>query len=105
MDGEAFVLDVPGRAIVNTTVASVCAHRGWWLFAVNARTNHVHVVLACSCAPDAAMSTLKAWCTRRLREGRHAGPDARVWSLHGSTRYLWTEADVEGAVRYVVEGQ
>ncbi len=31
--------------------------------------------------------------------------DERVWSRHGSTRYLWKDADVEGACVYVVHGQ
>jgi REP element-mobilizing transposase RayT len=105
MESEGVMLDAAARAVVNTTTASVCAHRGWYLFAVNARTNHVHVVLSSSCAPEQAIATLKAWCTRRLREAGHAAPEARVWAQHGSTRYLWTEPDVEGAVRYVVEGQ
>jgi REP element-mobilizing transposase RayT len=105
MGDDAMVLDPGSRAVVNATVAEVCAHRGWFLFAVNARTNHVHVALWSSCAPEEAMATLKAWCTRRLREEGHAEAGARVWARHGSTRYLWTEGDVERAVRYVVEGQ
>ncbi|MGH2633676.1 MAG: hypothetical protein ACRDG3_09730 [Tepidiformaceae bacterium] len=31
--------------------------------------------------------------------------DAKVWSRHGSTVYLWTEPDVESAYNYVVFGQ
>ena len=106
MKGDAVVLDAGARVVVNATIGEVCSHRGWGLLAVNARTNHVHVVLsAVSCSPEEAMTTLKAWCTRRLREAGRAGAEARVWARHGSTRYLWTEKEVEGAVRYVVEGQ
>jgi REP element-mobilizing transposase RayT len=105
MDSEAVVLDVGSRAVVNTAVGGVCSHRGWGLFAVNARTNHVHVVVSLSCTPEEAMGTFKAWCTRRLREAGHFAVDARVWARHGSTRYLWTEAAVVGAVRYVLESQ
>ena len=102
---SAFLLDDSGRSVVETTVSEVCDHRGWWLLAVNVRTNHVHTVLSCFCAPEEAMTTLKQWSTRRLREAHCAADDARVWARHGSTRYLWTEEDVRGAVRYVVEGQ
>ena len=105
MGGDAVVLDAASRAIVHSTVHEVCAHRGRGLFAVNARTNHVHVVLSSSCRPEEAMATMKAWCTRRLREAKLLATDARLWAQHGSTRHLWSERDVEGAVRYVVEGQ
>jgi REP element-mobilizing transposase RayT len=100
------VLDAASRGVVTATVAEVCRHRGWYLFAMNARTNHVHVVVSSpSHTPGEVMATLKAWCTRRLREAGRAASDARVWARHGSTRFLWTEADVEGAVRYVVQDQ
>ena len=105
MNREAVVFDVESRAIVNAAISGVCAHRGWHLFALNARTNHVHAVLSASCPPEEAMATFKAWSTRRLRETGHVPVDARVWARHGSTRRLWTEADVERAVGYVVEGQ
>jgi hypothetical protein len=62
-------------------------------------------VLSSQGTPEEAMATLKAWSTRRLREAGHVAAAARVWARHGSTRYLWTEADVEGALRYVLEGQ
>jgi REP element-mobilizing transposase RayT len=103
MREPAFVLDDAGRAVVQATVSEVCDHPGWCLLAVNARTNHVHTVLSCRCAPEVTMTTLKAWSTRRLREAKRVADDARVWARHGSTRYLWTEEDVRGAVRYVVE--
>ncbi len=88
MEGEAVVLDQESRAVVNAAVAGVCVHRGWFLLAVNARPNHVHVVLSAAGGPEEAMATLKAWSTRRLREAGHVAADARVWARHGSTRYL-----------------
>jgi hypothetical protein len=51
------------------------------------------------------MTTLKAWSTRRLREAGLVDADAKLWSRHGSTRYLWTTADVETVCRYVTEEQ
>lgn len=29
----------------------------------------------------------------------------KLWTRHGSTRYLWNEASVEAACRYVRDGQ
>ena len=99
-------LDEPSRKIVAETIEAHCRHRAWELLAVHARTNHVHAVVACGDAtPERAMTQLKAWTTRRLRAARRIAPDARVWTYHGSTRYLWNEGSVKAAVRYVMESQ
>ena len=62
------LLDVDQRAVVDRTIREVCAYRGWTLHALNVRTNHVHLVLSAMTTPEQAMTTLKAWATRRLRE-------------------------------------
>lgn len=51
------------------------------------------------------MSDLKAWSTRRLRESGMVEADRRVWTKHGSTRYLFDQSSVERAVDYVVRMQ
>ena len=51
------------------------------------------------------MIALKSWCTRRLREQGLAQKDAKVWSHHGSTKYIWKTNQFTEACRYVVEGQ
>lgn len=48
------------------------------------------------------MTSIKAWGTRSLRQARLVPDDQRVWSAHGSTRYLDTEASVEAAINYVL---
>src|SRR5262245_15811024 len=64
---EPAVLLTPAqRSLVEQTVADHCRIRGWLLHAVNARTNHVHVVVTADCAPDEVMNQLKAWCSRKL---------------------------------------
>ena len=55
--------------------------------------------------PEKAMTDFKAWCTRRLREAGLLGARQHVWSEHGSTIYLWREAEVDHAVDYVRDGQ
>ena len=99
------LLSGPQRVIVANTIVEVCAYREWPLFAVNVRTNHVHVVANCSGPPEPAMNALKAWSTRRLREAGLVGASERVWSRHGSTPYLWFDRDVSGASLYALEGQ
>ena len=99
-------LSEAARRIVADTIEAHCSHRGWELLAVNARTNHVHAVIVCpDVTPERAMTQLKAWTTRRLRLGGCLPRDARVWTHHGSTRYLWDERSVNAAIAYVVEGQ
>jgi len=105
MTGEPVLLSRVARRIVHAAIGEVCEHRVWSLLALNARTNHVHVVLAACDSPAVAMVTFKAWSTRRMREAGIMGPEARIWSRHGSTRYLWTEPAVQRAVAYVTQWQ
>ena len=102
------VLDDEQRRVVEKTIHEVAAHRHWRLVAVNARTNHVHVIVAGDGRPETMMNSFKAWCSRRLNEQlqRRGGPaSARWWTRHGSTRYLWDEAAVKAAADYVLHRQ
>lgn len=97
-------LSQAAREIVSRTIAEVCGHRGWTLRATNVRTNHVHVVVSATETPEKIMTDLKAWSTRRLRES-DVLIGGRVWSKHGSTRYIWNRNDVADACKYVTEMQ
>jgi REP element-mobilizing transposase RayT len=105
MVGSPFSLGSAEAQCVETSVRETCMARNWQLYAINVRTNHVHVVVSAPGLPEPLMRTLKAWATRALRRARLAAPDTRIWSRHGSTVYLWTERDIEGACTYVVYGQ
>lgn len=100
----AIVLDNAQRHVVNSTIRAHCEHRSWPLHAVNARTNHVHVVVtADGVDPETAMEQLKAWCSRRLNQ---RGPRRRHWwTRHGSTKWINDEAYFHRAVHYVLYGQ
>ena len=99
-------LPEPSRRVVDSVIRDHCRHRSWDLLALSVRTNHVHVVVAsCDRSPEHAMSELKAWATRRLREQSLVDREARVWAHHGSTRYLWDAQSVNGAIAYVTDGQ
>ena len=99
------VFDVGQRRIVEATLAEVSSHRGWTLYASNARTNHVHAVVEALAIPERMLVDFKAWSTRRLVERGGVAPGAPVWSRHGSTCYLWRAEAVESACHYVVHGQ
>ena len=93
--------DTRQRLLIHTTMVRVCEARGWRLFAINVRTNHVHIVLSGGGAPERMMTALKAWSTRMLRKEHAVGADGRLWAQHGSTRYLWRDEAVAAACRYV----
>ena len=104
------VLDSAQRQIVEQTIRDHCHIRGWESYAVNCRTNHVHVVVAAFLNPDNVMEYFKSWCTRRLKEQQaQSAPKLiarqRWWTEGGSTRYLNDETGLEAAVLYVKEAQ
>jgi predicted transcriptional regulator len=51
------------------------------------------------------LSTLKAFATRRLADEGFVERRERIWTRHGSTRYLWKEEEIERACDYVLYGQ
>lgn len=105
MHGTPQRLDAERRGVMARTVEEVCEHRGWQLHACAVRTEHIHVVVSADGEPERVMTSLKAWATRRAREAGLVKPDQRLWSRHGSTVYLWREAELRRAIRYVLEGQ
>jgi len=100
-----FVLTDAQRAIVEDAIREVCDHRGYQLLAVNARTNHVHSVIAADCKPETVMNAIKAYATRRLRASGLVANGVMPWSRHGSNPFLWTNEQVARAVDYVLNGQ
>jgi hypothetical protein len=74
MTQDAVVLSESQRAIVEQTIRDHCQFRNWTLHAVNARSNHVHVVVSADIHPDQVMSQFKAWCSRRLNAAGETPP-------------------------------
>jgi REP element-mobilizing transposase RayT len=105
MPAPSLLLNARARAVIDSAIRAHCAHAGWTLHAVHVRTNHVHVVVRGTAPPERIMGQLKSWATRRLREAGLVGGTTRPWAQHGSTRYLWTEGELEDACTYVVDGQ
>ena len=100
------------RALVEQTVRDHCRIRGWVLHAVNARTNHIHVVVTADRDPQDVMNQLKAWCSRKLSDAaglvgtvaKKAG--RRHWFTEGGNKELIdSEEYLNNAIHYVVEGQ
>lgn len=105
MTHAPFVLDALRRPIVHDTIVKHIAYRGWTLHALHVRTTHVHVVVSARIEPETIMGQLKSWSSRRLREAGLALEDAKIWTPHGSTKYLWEGVGLAAAKRYVLEMQ
>src|SRR4051794_40332841 len=69
MTENACLLTAAERSIVEKQVRETCEHRGWKLYAVTCRSNHMHVVIGAPLTtPQKIRVDIKAWCTRRLKE-------------------------------------
>jgi REP element-mobilizing transposase RayT len=98
-------LDSGDRSLAASAIEGIASRGGWTVIASAVRTGHVHVVVSAETSPEPVMSALKAAATRGLREAGRVKAEQRIWSRHGSTRYLWDQHAVDNAVRYVSEGR
>jgi len=106
LKGEVVILDANRRGCVEAAVRKTCEIRGWHLYAVNVRTNHVHsVVAAGQKKPEMVLNALKANATRTMREQGCWQGTMSPWADKGSKRNLWNEESIARAVDYVINGQ
>jgi REP element-mobilizing transposase RayT len=105
LTGKPMLLATRERRLVEIAIKEVCENREYSLYAVSVRTNHVHVVVGSGRRPELVMNAFKSYATRRLRQLHLLPHDVKLWSRHGSTRYLWTEEQVTKAIEYVTFGQ
>jgi REP element-mobilizing transposase RayT len=100
-----YELGVRERKIVEYAIREVCEFRSYPLVAVNVRTNHAHVVVGNGGNVERMMDSFKAYSTRALRKAGLVENGRKIWSRHGSTRYLWNDGHLAAAVDYVLNGQ
>lgn len=105
MTETAYILDRAQRQIVLNTIIEVCNYNRWVLLAAHVRTNHIHTVISAAIAPEKILNSIKAYASRRLNESKLDGNRINRWTRHGSTRYLWKDADIEATIQYVVYEQ
>ncbi len=104
MTDTPFEMTIEDRSTVASVVKKHCEVRGWNLYVVNPRSNHVHVVVA---APGYDAKTVRsqfqAWCTRTLKlrypNRKH------FWTEGGSGRFVNSETELERVVLYASEAQ
>lgn len=99
-------LDADRRRSTEIGIRCLCDRRGFYLHAVNVRTNHVHSVInILGKDPDPVLSALKAYATRQMRADGCWTSETSPWAEKGSRRRLWNERSVWEACDYVVNRQ
>jgi REP element-mobilizing transposase RayT len=103
---DLVLLSPAERQVVEAECERHCHHRGWHLWAVNARPSHVHVVVTADrCSGKTVRDQLKANCTRGLRERWSQFCDRTVWTVGGDWQCINREDDLEIVCLYVREAQ
>ncbi len=103
---DVIVLSPDERHIVAIECRRRCDHRGWHSWEVNARSNHVHVVVtAAGCSGKLVRDQLKANCTRGLRQQSERFCDRAVWTVGGDWECVNSDEDLEAVCLYVREAQ
>ena len=105
MRGDVVLLSQLDRETVEKACREHCQIRAWHLLAVNARSNHVHVIVAAAEKPQKVRDQLKANCTRNLRSQQIPLLSERTWTRGGDCSILDSDGDTEAAVVYVNEAQ
>ena len=105
MKGPPFILNNAQRIAVHHEIEDVCEKRGYFLRALNVRTNHGHSVISAALKPEVIINALKSNATRALREQNLVSRDVQVWSRGKSRRYLWKPRSVALAIDYTLNQQ
>jgi REP element-mobilizing transposase RayT len=105
MTETSVILNETSRNLVEAQIAETCDFRNWILQAANCRSNHMHFVISThKVAPKIIRSTVKAWCTRRLKESIDSLRE-NWWAERGSIRWVFTEDSLERVILDVLQGQ
>ena len=103
---DVLLLTTRQRHLVETECDRLCNYRNWKLWAVNARSNHVHaVVTAVNFSGKSVRDQLKANCTRVLRQDDSRFRDRQVWTVGGDWECINAMDDLEIVCQYVCDAQ
>jgi REP element-mobilizing transposase RayT len=106
LNREPVALDAAQRTSAEFAIRETSEKRGWRLYALNVRTNHIHCVVSIGDKrPEIALNAFKANATRQMRADGCWSLDKTPWAEKGSKRYLWNEKALENAINYVIYGQ
>ncbi len=103
---DVLLLSPEQRDVVERLSERHCLHRRWRLWAVSARTTHVHaVVTATGFSGKTVRDQLKANATCALRDKWPQFRDRPVWTLGGDWACINTPDDLQQVCSYVREAQ
>jgi REP element-mobilizing transposase RayT len=106
LKGAPVTLNAAQRGSVDKAIRETSVARNWLLRAINARTNHVHVVVSIGeTNPQRALNAFKANATRQMRQDGNWPENHSPWADKGSKKFLWNERSIERAIDYVINGQ
>jgi REP element-mobilizing transposase RayT len=100
-----YVMSASERDIVCQAIVELARDRGWRLWAVHVRSNHVHAVVSAERDPDRIMSDMKGRASRDLTQAGFDGSERRRWTRHGSTQHLFRDDEVAVKIRYTLDQQ
>ena len=101
MKERPVILDARLREVARKAMLETAAYSGWFVHALEVRSNHVHVVVSAQdTLAGEVMRVLKAYASRALNQ---FCPErrGRWWTRQGSKRNLSTDEALVAAVRYV----
>jgi len=102
---DPFIMNTPQRKSVLQTVIDVCEYCHWRLFAVNVRTNHLHIVVQSDKEPEFVMTKIKAYASRNLNILNPDNKNKKYWTRHGSTKPVRAKENLYFLMNYVVNEQ
>jgi REP element-mobilizing transposase RayT len=105
MSQDPYYLDEARRRVVLDAIVAESRFRRWNILALHVRTNHVHLVVTADREPEFVMRSCKANASKCLNKAGFEDTERKRWTTHGSTRYLWDEIAVAGAVDYTLNQQ
>ncbi len=106
LNHDVILLDESQRSVVEHEVVRLSEFRGWTLWKISVRSNHVHVVVTATNANGSKIrDQIKANCTRALREKFTQFIDRPVWSVGGDWKCINTDEDLGQVILYASEVQ
>jgi len=105
MTDDEVVLNETQRGKVESVCREHATIRGWFLHAVNARTNHVHLAVTADKRPSVVRDQFKANATRVLRQEPEALRTGKIWTRGGDCSIVDCEEELARVVEYITIAQ
>ncbi|HBG26405.1 MAG: hypothetical protein A2Y10_06440 [Planctomycetes bacterium GWF2_41_51] len=103
LKNQSVILNENLRNIILKSILEVCKYRNWFAHSIHVRSNHIHIVVIGNEEPEKMMNDFKSYATRAIK--KNGSEFNKYWTKHGSTKYLWTQRQLQGAIEYVKNGQ